>query len=64
MPLLRLPPRLPRPNRPRILNVFKKIPSQSVVTSICAPQVTDPTRADYGYRQVITALVERIRPSL
>ncbi len=49
---------------PRILNVFKKIPSQSVVTSICAPQVTDPTRADYGYRQVITALVERIRPSL
>lgn len=49
---------------PRILNVFKKMQSQSVVGSICAPQLTDSTRADYGYRPMIDALVERVRLSL
>ncbi len=49
---------------PHILNVFTKIPSQPVVTSICAPQLPDPTRVDCDYRQVITALVEHIRRSL
>lgn len=49
---------------PRILNVFKKVPNQSVVASICAPQLAEEASADYGYRAAITAIVERIRPSL
>jgi len=49
---------------PRILNVFKKVPNQAVVASICAPQLTEENSPDYGYRAAISALVERIRPSL
>lgn len=36
----------------------------SVVSSICARNVTDPTAQDYGYRPAVASLIERLAPHL
>jgi hypothetical protein len=35
-----------------------------MVSSICAAQMTTPSAADYGYRPVVSSVVERMKLSL
>jgi hypothetical protein len=48
----------------RQLQVLRSIGEQGIVASICAKQVTDDTRKDYGYQAAIEALVERLKIKL
>ena len=48
----------------RHLAVLEGIDSQAVVASICAPNLTDPTAADYGYGPALNALVNRLGANL
>jgi hypothetical protein len=49
---------------PRVLSVLQGLGARAVVGSICAPELTDPTSAAYGYRPAVRALLEAMRPSL
>ncbi len=48
----------------RHLAVLHGIGSQAVVGSICAPNLTAPSLADYAYRPAISAVVDRIGKNL
>jgi hypothetical protein len=48
----------------RELQVLKGIGDQAIVASICPANTTDATRADFGYRPVIAAILNRLRPQL
>jgi hypothetical protein len=48
----------------RELQVLKGLGDQAIVASICPANTTDPTRADFGYRPVIAAILNRLRPQL
>jgi hypothetical protein len=48
----------------RHLSVLKGIGSQAVVSSICAPNLTDQQAADYGYGPAIDALTQRLAENL
>jgi hypothetical protein len=48
----------------RELQVMKGLGDQAIVASICPANTTDPMRADFGYRPVIAAIVNRLRPQL
>jgi len=45
----------------RILQVLQGVGDQAIVGSICPAQLTDATRADFGYRPSIDALLARLR---
>ena len=45
---------------PRTMKVVKGLGDQGVLTSICPAQSDDDSRADYAYRPVVRALVERM----
>ena len=38
--------------------------SNSIVSSICAPDLTDPNSPGYGYRPAMAALVNRMKEQL
>jgi hypothetical protein len=48
----------------RELQVLKGLGDQAVAASICPANVTDPTRADFGYRPAMAALINRMRAPL
>ena len=43
----------------RYLQVLKGVGPQGIVASICASNLNDPSRGDYGFRPVVQALAER-----
>lgn len=45
----------------RHLEVLKGYGENAVLASICASNLSEPSRADYGYRPAVTAIVERLR---
>ena len=48
----------------RHLSVLRGIGLQAVVASICAANLSDPSRADYGYRAALDALTDRLAENL
>jgi hypothetical protein len=48
----------------RQLEVLQGLGPQAIVGSICPANTTDKTRVDYGYRPVISAIVNRLRNPL
>jgi hypothetical protein len=48
----------------RHLEVLKEYGANSIVASICARNVTDPTASDFGYRPAIAAIVDRLKEQL
>jgi hypothetical protein len=48
----------------RELEVLQGLNDQAVVASICPANVTDESRADFGYRPAVDALVGRMRSAL
>jgi hypothetical protein len=46
----------------QVLQQFGFTTGNSVVSSICARNVTDDTSLDFGYRPAIAALLERVAP--
>ena len=48
----------------RELQVLKGLGDQAIVASICPANTTDPTRADFGYRPAVAAILNRLRPQL
>ena len=48
----------------RELQVLQGVGDQGIVASICARNLTDDTRQDYGYRPAIGALVDRLKDHL
>jgi hypothetical protein len=48
----------------RHLQVLKDYGDNSIVASICARNVDDPTASDYGYRPAIAAIVDRLKEQL
>ena len=48
----------------RELRVLEGLGDQAIAASICPVNVTDSTRADFGYRPAIAALINRIRAPL
>jgi hypothetical protein len=48
----------------RQLEVLRGLGQQAIVGSICPANTRDKTRSDYGYRPVISAIVNRIRNPL
>ncbi len=44
----------------RELATLKSLNNQGLVASICPTQLTDATRADYGYRQAVTGILDRL----
>ena len=48
----------------RQLEVLKGLGQQAIVGSICPANTRDKTKADYGYRPVIAAIVNRLRNPL
>lgn len=49
---------------PRTLELVQSLGDQGVLTSICPAQITDAAKADYAYRPVVRALVERMATRL
>jgi hypothetical protein len=47
-----------------VLKDFGAVTGNSVVASICARNVTDTSKADYGYRPAVAAIVERLQDQL
>lgn len=48
----------------RQLEVLKGFGDNSIVASICARNVTDPSRPDFGYRPAIASIVDRLKEQL
>jgi hypothetical protein len=48
----------------RQLEVLKELGPQGIVASVCAAQVNDRTRADFGYRPAIGALIDQLKTAL
>jgi hypothetical protein len=48
----------------RQLEVLRGIGENAIVSSICARNVTDPSRSDYGYRPALGAILSRLRGGL
>jgi hypothetical protein len=48
----------------RQLEVLRAYGENSIVASICARNVSDPERPDFGYRPAISALVDRLKEKL
>lgn len=48
----------------RHLQVLKDYGANSIVASICARNVADPERPDFGYRPAIAAIVDRLKEQL
>jgi hypothetical protein len=48
----------------QVLKEYGESTTNSIVASICARNVTDPSAVDYGYRPAIGALVDRLREQL
>jgi hypothetical protein len=48
----------------RHLSVLKEMGPQGIVASVCAAQVNDKTREDYGYRAAVGALVDQLKTVL
>jgi hypothetical protein len=48
----------------RELSVARGLAQQGIITSICPGNTTDPTKADFGYRPAMSAIVERMIPRL
>jgi hypothetical protein len=48
----------------RELAVARGMGSQGVVGSVCPAQLSDETRADFGYRPAIGAIVDRLKPTV
>ena len=48
----------------RELQVLQGIGDQAIVASLCAPNLTNTSRPDYGFRPAIGALVTRFRTHL
>ena len=48
----------------RQLEVLKELGPQGIVASVCAAQVNDKARADYGYRPAVGALIDQLRTAL
>jgi hypothetical protein len=48
----------------RQLAVLKGLGDNAIAASICARNVTDPSRPDYGYRPALSALLDRLRAGL
>jgi hypothetical protein len=46
----------------RFVEVAYRLQETSILTSICTPNVTEPDRADFGYRPAVDALIGKIRP--
>jgi hypothetical protein len=49
---------------PRQLEVLKGIGDNAVVASICARNVKDPARSDYGYRSALATILDRLATGL
>jgi hypothetical protein len=49
---------------PRILQVLRGLGDRAVVGSICPAQLTDASRADFGYSPAVSALVPALRQPL
>jgi hypothetical protein len=48
----------------RELKVLKDFGTNAIVASICAKNLVDPSRQDYGYRPAVDAIVERLKSAL
>jgi hypothetical protein len=48
----------------RQLEVLKELGPQGIVASVCAAQVNDKSRADFGYRPAIGALIDQLKTAL
>jgi len=48
----------------RELSVARGLAQQGIITSICPQNTNDPTKADFGYRPAMSAIVERMIPRL
>jgi hypothetical protein len=48
----------------RELKVLKDFGNNAIVASICAKNLTDNTRQDYGYRPAVDAIVDRLKEAL
>jgi hypothetical protein len=48
----------------RQLEVLKELGPQGIVASVCAAQVNDKARADFGYRPAIGALIDQLKTAL
>jgi hypothetical protein len=48
----------------RQLAVLKGLGDNAIAASICARNVKDASRPDYGYRPALSALLERLRAGL
>jgi hypothetical protein len=48
----------------RELQVLKDFGNNAVVASICAKNLTDQSRQDYGYRPAVDAIVDRLKEAL
>lgn len=48
----------------RFLQVAKDFGQNSIVASICTPNLTNPAAADYGYRPAVSAIIDRLKTQL
>jgi hypothetical protein len=48
----------------RELATLKSVDSQGLVASICPVQLNDATREDYGYRQALRGILDRLMPTV
>lgn len=48
----------------RVLTTLRDLGPQAAVASVCAPVVTDPSQATFGYRPAVDALLRTIRRGL
>jgi hypothetical protein len=48
----------------RELQVLQGLGEQAIVASVCPSNLSDETKADYGYRPAIAAIIERLRNPL
>src|SRR5205823_1600708 len=48
----------------RELSVLRGLGKEAVVASLCARNLSDPTRQDYGYRPAFDRIADRLRSSL
>jgi hypothetical protein len=44
--------------------VLQRLGENGILASICAPNTTDTTRDDFGYRHAMDSLIARVRPHL
>ncbi len=48
----------------RVLSMLRSVQDQGIVASVCPKQLDDKTKADYGYRPAIGAIIDRLKSAL